>query len=281
MFSQTKIRASTVFSFLKLKIGFPLAKMRLAVPLGVMLALLLLAHGQTSREEACRRIAYEDHHFIVCTFDTRQADLRLFWQDPEGKPYGGFSSILSELRAKGETLTFGMNAGMFDSGLAPVGLYIEHGHMVRAANMRNGSGNFHLKPNGVFYIGTKGAEGKSAGVMETSRFLKSGLTPDYATQSGPLLVMDGLVHPKIKSSGTSEKIRNGVGVQDNHIVVFAISEDPVTFFAFASFFRDQLGCPDALYLDGSISSLFMPALERTDEWPQLGPIVGVVEKSKQ
>jgi uncharacterized protein YigE (DUF2233 family) len=117
--------------------------------------------------------------------------------------------------------------------------------------------------------------------METGRFLHAGLKPDYATQSGPMLVIDGALHPKIEASGTSAKIRNGVGVKDGHIVIFAISEDPVTFYEFATLFRDRLACPDALFLDGSVSSLYAPDVGRdNDGLLPLGPIVGVVEKAQ-
>ena len=95
-----------------------------------------------------------------------------------------------------------------------------------------------------------------------------------------MLVIGGVLHPKIEASGTSEKIRNGVGVKDGHIVIFAISEEPVTFYEFATLFRDRLGCPDALYLDGSVSSLYAPAVGREDDLLPLGPIVGVVEKAQ-
>jgi uncharacterized protein YigE (DUF2233 family) len=95
-----------------------------------------------------------------------------------------------------------------------------------------------------------------------------------------LLVQGSVLHPKIEPTGTSEKIRNGVGVRDGQIVVFAISDEPVTFYRFASLFRDKLNCPDALFLDGSISSLFAPELGRADGLLPLGPMVGVVEQAR-
>ena len=93
-------------------------------------------------------------------------------------------------------------------------------------------------------------------------------------------MLDGRIHPKILPTGTSEKLRNGVGVRDNGIVVFAISDSPVTFDTFARLFRDALACPTALFLDGSVSSLFAPDLERDDELAPLGPIIGVVAPAK-
>ncbi len=224
----------------------------------------------------CRTLSDGQAHYVVCTFDMRQnrhpTELRLFLAGPDGRPYGGFAGLAADLKRRGEMLLFGMNAGMYGQDLWPVGLYVEAGRLIHAINQRAGSGNFHLKPNGVFYFG-----GHAAGVMDTSAFVKSRLKPDYATQSGPMLVLNGAIHPKIEATGTSQKIRNGVGVRDGHIVVFAISEDPVTFYRFASLFRDLLSCPNALYLDGSVSSLYAPGLGRADGLRPIGPIVGVVE----
>jgi uncharacterized protein YigE (DUF2233 family) len=224
---------------------------------------------------ACTTIAAADHRYTICTFDVRQARLRLFLTDADGRPYGGFSAVDEALRPHGDTLAFAMNAGMFRPDFRPAGLYVEAGRQLNPANTRGGPGNFHMKPNGVFYF-----DSETAGIMETGSFLKAGLKPDYATQSGPMLVIDGALHPKIEATGTSAKIRNGVGVKDGHIVIFAISEDPVTFYEFATLFRDRLGCPDALYLDGSVSSLYAPAVGREDDLLPLGPIVGVVEKAQ-
>jgi uncharacterized protein YigE (DUF2233 family) len=211
--------------------------------------------------------------YTVCEFDARRSTIRLFLRDAKGEIFGGFSPVEAALGEKGETLAFAMNAGMYGEDREPVGLYIEAGKTLRPANTHSGVGNFHMKPNGVFWI-----DGARAGVSETTRFLKSGLRPAYATQSGPLLVGAGRINPRIHDSGASEKIRNGVGVADGHIVRFVISNQPVTFHEFAHLFRERLHCPDALFLDGSISSLYAPSLSRHDRFRPMGPIVGVVEK---
>ncbi len=222
----------------------------------------------------CEQITAADRLYTVCTYDVRQSQLRLFFADADGQPYKTFSAVSEALKPQGEVLAFAMNAGMFGPDFRPIGLYIEAGRQISPANTRSGPGNFHMKPNGVFYF-----DSTMAGIMETSRFLKSGLHPEYATQSGPMLVIDGKLHPKIEPSGTSEKIRNGVGVKNGHVVVFAISEEPVTFYEFATLFRDRLSCPNALFLDGSVSSLYAPEIGRDDALLPLGPIVGVVEKA--
>jgi uncharacterized protein YigE (DUF2233 family) len=227
------------------------------------------AHGIASA--ACAPKDFDGAKFTVCAFDPRRDDIRLFLGGPDGKPYGSLAALAAALKAKGETLMFAMNAGMFKEDQSPVGLYIEDRLKLHEANTRGGATNFHMKPNGVFWIGDG-----AAGVTETSRYLANTPPTRYATQSGPMLVVDRKIHPKIRPNGTSFKIRNGVGACDGGGVVFAIADEPVTFDAFARLFRDGLGCQNALFLDGSVSSLYAPELDRDDELSPIGPIVGVV-----
>jgi uncharacterized protein YigE (DUF2233 family) len=128
-----------------------------------------------------------------------------------------------------------------------------------------------MKPNGVFYV-----TGASAGVLETGSFLKQRPQVDFATQSGPLLVLNGRLHPRFSHQGGSRKHRSGVGVRDTSSVIFAISDDEVSFAAFARLFRDGLKCTNALFLDGgSVPSFYSPALKRGGNLLPLGPIVAV------
>ncbi len=248
----------------------------LRIALGALGLFVSLPSARPAEKLPCDTITETDLRYTVCVFDVRKTRLRLFLAGADGKPYGGFDAIAAAVRSQGDSLAFAMNAGMFGTDFRPVGLYVERGRQLRPANTRAGSGNFHMKPNGVFYFGAA-----SAGILETSRFLQSGLHPEYATQSGPMLVINGALHPKIEASGTSEKLRNGVGVRDGHIVVFAISDEPVTFYRFATLFRDRLHCSNALFLDGSVSSLYAPDFGRDDELLPLGPIVGVVESAER
>jgi uncharacterized protein YigE (DUF2233 family) len=219
----------------------------------------------------CEPVTHEGERFVACTVDLRRARIRTFWRGPDGQPYASLSRLAA---AQGPKLSFAMNGGMYDADLAPVGLYVEEGHELKAANTANGPGNFHLKPNGVFYV-----SGERAGVLETSRYLRGRIRADFATQSGPMLVIAERIHPKISTNGPSQKVRNGVGVKaDGHTAVFAISEGPVTFGVFARLFRDALGCPNALFLDGSVSSLYAPGLDRQDLSRPLGPLVGAVAR---
>jgi uncharacterized protein YigE (DUF2233 family) len=218
----------------------------------------------------CAPLRFEGANYTVCSFDARRDDIRIHWKGADGRAYGGFSRLAEALAAQGRQLRFAMNGGMFETDLSPVGLFIEDGRQKHKADTRDGASNFHLKPNGVFYVDEGGA-----GVTETTRFLSAGPLARYATQSGPLLVIDGRIHPKIHPTGTSAKIRNGVGVRDGRLVAFAISDEPVTFYAFARLFRDALNCPNALFLDGTVSSLFAPDLKRDDALSTIGPIISV------
>ncbi len=159
---------------------------------------------------------------------------------------------------------------MYHSDLTPVGLYVENGKEAAALSTRCGRQNFTMCPNGVFYI----ADGK-AGVMETKAFRRARLKVDFATQSGPMLVIDGRLHPRFRAASDSYKVRNGVGVRADGAVIFAISEQAVTFYQFATLFRDALETPNALFLDGSISSLHAPSANRSDSFWPVGPIIAL------
>ncbi len=160
-----------------------------------------LAHLNPARAE-CATEDHEGRSYDVCRFDPAEHPLELFNLDEQGTPIGNFSALATRLAGDGKRLTFAMNAGMFDDKLHPIGLYVERGQTLKKLNRRNGFGNFHLKPNGVFLI----EDGKAA-VMETDAFARAGLKPDFATQSGPMLVINGKLHPKFSVTGTSAKIR--------------------------------------------------------------------------
>jgi len=241
---------------------------------GVMLAAIPPAAAESAPAAPCADLTVEGVSYSVCSFDARQASIRLFLRDAGGAPCGDFSRLAAAVAGQGARLVFGMNAGMYDDAFAPVGLYVENGRRLHEANTQAGAGNFHLRPNGVFWV-----DGARAGVTETGRFLKSRAHPAFATQSGPMLLVNGRVNPHIHASGVSEKYRNGVGVSDGHLVRFAISNNPVTFHQFAALFRDHLKCPNALFLDGgTASALYAPSLGRHDRFHPMGPMIGVVSK---
>ncbi len=220
----------------------------------------------------CSALSHEGNSYSVCRVDLRENRLELFNLDGKGAPLGSFSALAEDLSREGKELGFAMNAGMFDEALKPIGLYVENGAQAKKLNRRDGYGNFHVKPNGVFYI-----KGDRVGVAATEAYMKLNEKPDFASQSGPMLVIDGKIHPKFSPGGMSYKMRNGVGVLDAHTAIFVISENAVNFHDFAILFRDGLKCANALFFDGTVSSLYSPELGRNDGFAALGPMVGAVK----
>ena len=223
--------------------------------------------------KACAPFSFGGYSYTICSAPLNRFSIKLLWRRPDGKPYN-YLSALPARNAQGESISFAFNGGMYDPDYKPVGLYVENGEQFVAANTRPGAGNFHLKPNGIFYV-----KGREAGVMETAAFLRKKLRPDFATQSGPMLVVDGELNRRIAGAAISKKRRDGVCVQDGR-VVFAISEAGTPFGAFARLFRDGLKCRNALFLDGgSAPALFFPAGAMTgNTFVALGPMIAAYEK---
>ncbi len=236
-----------------------------------LVALLLLALPAAA--QACGNAMLEGERFTVCRIDPARVDLRLFLNDPEtGKPLGSFTNVETLVEREGRKLLFAMNAGMYHQDRRPVGHYVENGAESVPVITSDGPGNFGLLPNGVFCIGKGWAR-----VFETRAYLARKPACRYASQSGPMLVIDGALHPRFLPDSDSEYVRNGVGTSaDGKTVWFAISEAPVNFHLFARLFRDVLKTPQALYFDGNISRLYAPDLGRHDGGFPMGPMVGAV-----
>lgn len=206
----------------------------------------------------------------MCKFDRRADRIEIVYKAPSGPPFRSFAALEAYLGERARKVRFAVNAGMFDEDGAPIGWFVENGAERRRLNRRTGSGNFHLLPNGVFL------QGRDGRVRVTSSEQAEKLpSPRWATQSGPMLVIDGKLHPRFDTDGPSRLIRNGVGVSDPDTAWFAIAEEGVSFGKFARLFRDELGCANALFLDGSVSSLWHPAAGRRDDVAPLGPMIVV------
>lgn len=235
-----------------------------------LLALFLLMAAPAAAV-TCEDIAYAGNSYTVCTVDVAAEDLRLFYKDADDAVIGSFSGIAAQSGVN--ALVFAMNAGMYHDDRRPVGHYVEDGVEVMRVIPNAGPGNFGLLPNGVLCINDD-----SARVYETLEYLAQAPACRDATQSGPMLVIDGALHPRFLVDSTSRFIRNGVGTsRDGRTAVFAISNNPVTFHQFGSLFRDHLRLSQALYFDGKVSRLYSRALGRSDFGFQLGPMVAVVE----
>jgi uncharacterized protein YigE (DUF2233 family) len=237
-----------------------------------LLALALCLVTAPALAATCQDQEFDGASLTVCRVAAGQDDLRLFWKSPDGAPFGGFGALDTALGEQGLALQVAINAGMFHEDLSPVGLYVEEGRELAALVTRDGPGNFGMLPNGVFCIRATGFA-----VVESRAFAKSPPDCRFATQSGPMLVIAGALHPRFLPKSDSLNYRNGVGVSaDGKTAFLVISNDEVNFHLFARFFRDALGLDQALYLDGSVSRLFDAAAGRSDlGWP-IGPILGVV-----
>ena len=238
--------------------------------LGAALAAAALwALGASAIAAPCEDRTFEGARFTVCAYSPKTDRLTLAWRSQKGA-YGGLLALKEAMgREAAARVEFAMNAGMYQNDLAPLGLFVVDGRAVRPLNRRSSTyGNFYMKPNGVFWVDGEGVPHIDA----TDAYAARRAHPRWATQSGPLLIQAGAFNPQISPNGASELIRNGVGVRGGQ-AWFVISDDQVSFGRFARFFRDALGCPDVLFLDGSVSSLWAPSMGRLDDKLGLGTFV--------
>ena len=248
----------------------------------ILAAVLLASCGQQATNiegtespaaaAACQQRAFENSSFTVCRYDRRRDEVGLFLDGSRG-PLRSFAALEQQLGPRVQRLRFAMNAGMYDEAGNPIGLYVEDGRERHSINRRRGPGNFHMLPNGVFAVASDGR----VAVLPSAAYHPV-TPPRFATQSGPMLVIDGHLHPAIQDNGPSLHVRNGVGVDSDDTAWFVISDDAVSFGRMARFFRDVLHCPNALYLDGSVSSLWDRPAGRRDTNSELGPLVAIFER---
>lgn len=256
-----------------------------AILIGVLLAALALiwwfrpsgrppvtSGGELPRP--CRDFSFEAVPYIVCEIDLRSYDVAVFHAGADGKAFGSVEKFDKAMSGEGGPVLLAMNAGMYHEDLTPVGLLVEKGHEVAPLSLADGEGNFFLKPNGVFLIRNDG----KAAIMETNAYAAAKPDAAFATQSGPMLVIDGRVHPRFEANGTSRHVRNGAGVRDGDTVVLAISRSQVSLGSFARLFRDALHCPNALFFDGVVSALSNGERMIVGGKYPAGPIIAVSAK---
>jgi uncharacterized protein YigE (DUF2233 family) len=207
--------------------------------------------------------------FIV---NSNEANIEFFWKDNDGNIFRNIENLRKYTETNGRKLRFAMNGGMYQENNKPLGLFIQNQKTITPLNTREeANGNFYLKPNGVFYITTA----KKAFITLTQNF-KSDEQIKFATQSGPMLVIEGEINPVFKQNSDNLNIRNGVCVLDDSKIVFVISERQVNFYDFAAHFKN-LGCRDALYLDGFVSRIYLPEKDIKQLDGDFGVIIGVTE----
>jgi uncharacterized protein YigE (DUF2233 family) len=251
----------------------PLIAIATILGLAAAAGLFILPRLQ-SRDAPCAVHEFESSRFIVCTYDARRQDMRLYSRAASGGYLRSFEALQRELGEDSHDVRFAMNAGMYNDAGAPIGLYVQDGEEQKSISLTDGPGNFHLKPNGVFWQDANGV----MRIDVSDDYAREMHEARWATQSGPMLLINGELHPRIAEDGASRFVRNGVGLRDPHTSYFVISSGFVSFGRFARFFRDELHCRDALFLDGTVSSLWAPSVGRYDDNHELGPMVVVLDR---
>ena len=233
-----------------------------------------LAAEEPEADGPCKRVVFEQVPLTHCIADPAKHRIETDLGPDGGAPYRSLAALAEARGADAPAIAFAVNGGMFDGEGRPIGYYVENGQRLKELNRAEGSGNFHMLPNGVFF----GTNGKWE--VRTAEDFYSNVAdrPQFGTQSGPMLLIDGKLHPEITENGPSKNIRNGVGVDAQGRAHFVISDGPLSFGKLARYFRGVAKTPDALYLDGAVSALWDPAHDRLDRAARLGPLILVEEK---
>ena len=222
---------------------------------------------------ACRAVIFETIALTHCTANPATHRITMANLGADKQPFGSLTAFATSVDPA--TIAFAVNGGMYGDDLKAIGYYVEQGERLSELNRGEGTGNFYMKPNGVFF----GTDGQWRVLGSNTFFETVGDRPEFGTQSGPLLLIDGKLHPDVQDDGPSKAIRNGVGVDSAGKAHFVISDAPVSFGQLARYFRDEVKVANALYLDGQVSSLWDPASGRLDK-ARVGPIIVVTNREK-
>lgn len=212
-----------------------------------------------------------NENIISYTLNPKVANLNFYWKNDKQEIFKSIATLKTWLKIKNKELLFACNGGMYMEDNSPLGLYIENGKIIKKINSKSGHGNFYLFPNGIFYVTTT----NEVAICKTEHF-KNNKGVKFATQSGPMLVVDGIIHKSFTEGSSNLNIRNGVGILPNNNVVFAMSKQPINFYDFANYFK-SLGCKNALYLDGFVSRTYCPEKNSLQEDGNFGVIIGIIK----
>ncbi len=216
----------------------------------------------------------KDSDFVSYTVNPEKESVQLFWKNNQGETFGSIQKLKSFLSNNQKELVFAMNGGMYKKDQSAQGLFIQNYVTQSPIDTADGNGNFYLKPNGIFYI----TSSKKAFVVTTQDF-KDDKSIEFATQSGPMLLVDGAIHKAFNKNSTNLNIRNGVGILPNNDILFAMSTKEVNFYEFADFFKRK-GCKNALYLDGLVSRMYHPKVKWMQTDGNFGVIIGIIKDKK-
>lgn len=213
--------------------------------------------------------------FVTYTVDPKLLELNFYWKNDTGEIIRNIENLDRHVRNKNARLIFAMNGGMYLKDYSPQGLYIENFKTITPIDTSSGTDNFYMKPNGVFYITDK----NDPIVCSTDEFIYNKQIK-YATQSGPMLLINGKIHPAFTQGSSNLHIRNGVGILPNNSLIFVMSKVKVNFWDFATYFK-SFGCKNALYLDGFVSRTYAPEQFWFETDGDFGVMIGVVKSFQE
>jgi uncharacterized protein YigE (DUF2233 family) len=199
-----------------------------------------------------KKVSIYDNRFITYIVNAKEQQLAFYCKNDSNQNIRSIEKLQHLLSKNNKNLVFATNGGMYKPDNSPKGLYIENHNTLATIDTANGKGNFYLKPNGIFYL----QDDNTAAICNTTNFMDN-VKIKYATQSGPMLVLNGELHPAFIKGSLNVNIRNGVGILPNNHIVFAMSKKEINFYDFANYFK-SIGCTNALYLDGFVSRTFLP-----------------------
>lgn len=222
---------------------------------------------------SCKKDRQISPDFVIYSADMKKDKIEFFWKNNQNQPFKNIKNLKDDLTSKNQKLKFAMNGGMFIQNNIPKGLYIENFKTLHAIDTLSGEGNFYLKPNGVFYL----TEDNAPAVISTENF-KMNSAIKFATQSGPMLVINGKINPVFHENSENLHIRNGVGILENGNPVFVMSKKKINFHRLASLFK-SLGCKNALYLDGFVSRAYLPEENWIQADGDFGVMIGITREN--
>jgi uncharacterized protein YigE (DUF2233 family) len=226
--------------------------------------------------------------YAVAAIDPTQVRIQAYVYDPadpQRRPFGNLDALAGWLRRRGDTLLLGMNGGIFARDFTnPQGLLVSESKVLREIDTLTRApspevdGNFYRpQPNGVFFVMVDGQPRVTTTAV--ARPLVRQMVA--ATQSGPMLIINGQFTPAYASADTlppwlgtprqrhhevdsASTTRNAVCIGSDGKVYWVKTEQKVRGDPFARFLRDEIHCRDALFLDGFYSALHAPRAGRHD-----------------
>ena len=224
-----------------------------------------------------RKVFYKGSWYFIFVVNTDSSRILMHHKDSlTKKPYNTIGNVYKALAKNNIKPLMITNAGMYTTSFEPQGLFIENSKELFPVDIgKPNSNNFYLKPNGVFFIDNDNKPFINTTEDFISKYRSKKIKVKFATQSGPMLLIGGKIHPAFQINSNNKKIRSGVGVVNNNKVVFIMSIDDVNFYDFARLFNVLFNCKDALFLDGAISRMYLYDLAPLEKGGNFGPIISV------